>query len=35
MEIVDNRLFTLPGTAKQRAQLNYISGEGALSGELH
>ena len=33
MERVDNRLFTLPGTTKRRAQVNYISGKGAFSGE--
>ena len=35
MERVDNKLFTLPGTAKQHAQLNYISGKGAVSGQSH
>ena len=35
MEVVDNRLFTLPGTTKRRAQVNYISGKGAFSGESH
>ena len=35
MERVDNRLFTLPGTTKRRAQVNYISGKGAFSSESH
>ena len=35
MERVDNKSFTLLGTAKRRAQLNYISGKGAFSVESH
>ena len=35
MERVDNKLFTLPGTVKRHAQLNYISGKGTFRGELH
>ena len=26
---VDNKLFTLPGTGKRSAEMNYITGEGA------
>ena len=32
---VDNKLFTLPGTGKRRAQMNYITGEGAFNSESH
>ena len=28
-------VYTLPGTTKRRAQVNYISGKGAFSGESH
>ena len=30
---MESKLVTLPGTAMRRAQVNYISGKGAFSGE--